>query len=201
MCSFPLLAPEILGPERLKGVEEELRKGSASPFVQRGSFAVYLAVLILASPAVGWLIATSFRPASPLAILGLLAAVSLSALSYGLCLDMVQNRLGEHEVDSEVLFSEQEQMAPASRAILNPLEYHRVVRPALWVWVFWAAGIPFHVLLFAAGVLLPKGILGLIHLEQRLLASGVGLRSLIFGTGLALLMGGLFAQFLATFGH
>jgi hypothetical protein len=102
-------------------------------------------------------------------------------------------------VDGDALFVAQGEMAQASRAVLNPLEFRRVMKPVLWEWVLWAFGIPFHVIAFVGYFIIPKGVLALVHLQRRLLASGVGLRSLVVGTGIVLFFGGMSAQLMATF--
>jgi hypothetical protein len=205
MCSFPLLAPEILGAERLKRAEEAMRRGVASPSVQRGAAAVWVALFLLVFIAITllmWMLPILSGPEIflPVALI-VLGSGFAGAFSSNTCRVVVRNRLRKQKllVDGDALFVAQGEMAQASRAVLNPLEFRRVMKPVLWEWVLWAFGIPFHVIAFVGYFIIPKGVLALVHLQRRLLASGVGLRSLVVGTGIVLFFGGMSAQLMATF--
>jgi len=207
MCSFPLLAPEILGPERLRGVEEALRKGLLSPSVQRGAATVWVALFALVFIVITlpiWMLPPALSvPVALYVPVGLIieGAGLLGILSSNACRVTVRSRLRKQKllVDGEALFVAQGEMAQASRAVLSPLEFRRIMKPVLWEWVFWAVGIPFHVIAFVGYFIIPGGILALVHLQQRLLTGGIGLRSLVVGTGIVLFFGGMVAQFAATF--
>ena len=82
--------------------------------------------------------------------------------------------------------------------ILNPLSFARI-RPSFFVWMCWLVGFPIQLFDFVAYSVLPPGIIGLAHVQQRLLTGQNALRGLVFGTGVVLLFGGLGAQFYATF--
>jgi hypothetical protein len=197
--SFVLIVPEILGPDRLKGAEQALRNGMASPAVRRAATAawgvLYMVAFIAGTlpfvilhPNIGW----------PGFVL-LNGAVLLSNFSMFVCRSVVDRRLAEQEAKGAVLFARQGELGRASIAVLNPLAFGRIMKPSYRQWVFWAVGIPFHLLSFVGYVILPAGLLALIHLEQHVLARGVGLRSLIVATGVVMFFGGMGAQFVATF--
>jgi hypothetical protein len=196
--SFFLIAPEVFGPERLKGAEEALRKGLGSLAVQRTAVlawailfvVVYLAEvtpLVIFLPGLGW------------PNLLLFPTACLSLLSGHVCRNVVRRRLMEQKTEGAVLFARQGQLGRVSMAVLNPVVFGRIMKPSCRQWIFWGVGIPFHFLWVVGYIILPTGLLTLIHLEQRLLARGVGLRSLVFITGVAMLFGGMVAQFVATF--
>jgi len=199
IVSFFLIAPEILGEERLKGAEEALRNGMASATVRRAAIAawgvLYMVAfvagtlpLVILHPNIGW----------PGFVL-LNGAMLLSNFSMFVCRSVVDHRLAEQEAKGAVLFARQGELGRASIAVLNPLAFGRIMKPSYRQWVFWAVGIPFHLLSFVGYVILPAGLLTLIHLEQRLLTGENRLRALVFGTGVLLLFGGLGSQFYATF--
>jgi len=196
--SFVLIAPEILGRERLKGAEEALRKGLESLAVQRTAIVAWAILFVVVY------VAAVAPPAILLPGLGwpnlvLLGAAWVSLLSGHVCRDVVRRRIVEEKAEGAVLFARQGELGRASTAVLNPLVFGRIVKPSYPQWIFWAVGIPFHFLWVVAYMILPTGLLTLIHLEQRLLARGVGLRSLVFITGVVMLFGGMVAQFVATF--
>jgi len=201
MCSFPLLAPEILGPERLKGVEETLRRGLESRVVQAGAGLAWLALVVT----VFWgtiLAATATVGFSDVYVWEGPAAFTVWVVGLGAnirCRVAIKEaHLVEHETDEEELAIVPRWMARTSIIVLNPFKFARV-RPTPWLWVVWFLGIPVHLFNFVAYSIIPPGILAIVHLQQRLLASGVGLRSLVVGTGIVLFFGGMVAQFVATF--
>jgi len=202
MCSFPLLAPEILGPNRLKRVEEALRSGLDNPSVRRAAIAVWLVLFALVVIALDSVMPILFWHPSLLALIVTAVAsptVFFSIMFSAACRAFVRSRLREQELEGDALHTIQGEMARATVIVLNVGQFRRVARPRWWEWGFWAIGIPFHIVAFVGYFIIPKGILAIVHLQQRLLASGVGLRSLVVGTGIVLFFGGMVAQFVATF--
>jgi len=205
MCSFPLLASEILGPERLKGVEEALRKGLESRAVQTGAGLAWVALTAMVFVGTGIMLVLAAAASvgfSDIHAWQLLVGFTVWVVGLGAnirCRVAVKRaHFVEHETDEEELAIVPRWMARTSIILLNPLRFARV-RPTPWLWVVWFVGIPVHLFNFVVYSIVPPGILGLVHLQQGLLASGVGLRSLVVGTGIALFFGGMGAQFLATF--
>jgi len=200
MCSFPLLAPEIVGPERLKATEEALRKGLESAAVRRVAISVWAGLFVVVYFAALSPVPILFPKPSLSDFIALNGLFALSGFFSWVYRGVVRNRLrGQQGGTAKTLFAAQGEFARASSIVLNPLKFKRVVRPSSVEWVYWALSIPVNIIWFTGYVIVPKGILSVVDLEQRLLAGGIGLRSLIFGTGVALFFGGMIAQFVATF--
>lgn len=205
MLSFFILAPEILGKERLKRVEEALRRGLESATVQTGASFAWIALIAMVFVGTGIMVVLAAAASvgfSEIYAWQLLVGFTVWVVGLGAnirCRVAIKKaHLVEHETDEEELAIVPRWMARTSIIVLNPRKFARV-RPAPWLWVMWFLGIPVHLFNFVAYSIIPPGILGVVHLEQRLLASGVGLRSLVVGTGIVLFFGGMGAQFLATF--
>jgi hypothetical protein len=204
--SFVLIVPELLGPERLRGAEQALRNGMASAAVRRAVIAAW-GVLYMGAFAAGSLalFVGVYPPGSPHPNIGwgwfmlLYGGMVVSRLSGFVCRSVVDHRLAERGAKGAALFARQGELGRASIAVLNPLAFGRIMKPSYQQWVFWAVGIPFHLLSFVGYVILPGGLLTLIHLEQHVLARGVGLRSIIVAIGVVMFFGGMTAQFVATF--
>jgi len=200
--SFFLIAPEILGPERLKGAERALAEGLDSPLMRRAAFGVWAAfwiVLFLPVSLVWWPIVVFVFGISWWKFGALLAAIHLSWFSSYVCRGVVRRPLFDQPVESARLFDGLGRMARFSTVVLNPFEFGRIMKPSFSQWLFWMLGIPFHIVAFLSYFILPATIVALIHLQQRLLAGQNALRALVFGTGAFLLFGGLAVQFYATF--
>jgi uncharacterized membrane protein YjfL (UPF0719 family) len=206
--SFILIAPEILGEERLKGAEKALRSGMANATVRRTMLAawggLYLGLFLVVVASVYTAEALPVIILQPNVFWAVFALVFVgmfvSYFSMWVCRAVVDHRLAEEEeAKGTVLFTRQGELARASLVVLNPRAFGRIMKPSSRQWVFWAMGVPFHFMSFVGYVSLPGGLLALVHLQQRLLAGENRLRAFIFGTGVSLLLGGLAAQFYATF--
>lgn len=201
--SFFLIAPEILGPERLKGAEEALRNGMESLAVQRMAFLAWGMLIAVVLIVVGELV-VGFLPPLGWPNYILFPALSLSAVSGFVCRyavlrrHLVQWKEIEQETERDWLFM-LGRLAQTSLAVLSPRRFGRLIKPSWWQWVFWAIGIPLHFLFFVVMTAIPACLFALVHLQQRLLAGENRLRALVFGSGVLLLFGGLGAQFCATF--
>ncbi len=195
--SFFLIAPEILGPERLRGVEEALRKGLGSRHVVWGVILLltaYLAVLSLV-PVV--LVLIFGRSLSHPAKGALLAVIFASAISDEVCrlavaktVPLVRRR---HAI--EIV----KRMARVNWDLLNPLAFGGTARTSILQWMLWILGIPFHILGVVPFLILPAITLWLLGLAQKVLSGGASLRTFVFGTGALMLLGGIAAQIVTTF--
>jgi hypothetical protein len=199
MCSFFLIAPEILGAERLKGAEEALKKGLQSPFVLRGAVSVWTALfaLLLIGPVP--LVLILGRNLSLGGQVVLLAAIYVSAFSDLVCRFAVTQRPLPHHLKGGQMLRTLKRMASFSWELVNPFEFGRAVRPNSFQWVSWILGIPFHILETVPFLVAPAVTLALVRLGQNVLTGGTSLRTLVFGTGVVFLLGGILAQFVATF--
>ena len=197
ICAFPLLAPEILGPERLKGVEEALRRGLGSRHVARGVILLLTAYLAVLSLAPVPLVLIFGRPLSYSAKGTLLAVIFASAISDAVSRLAVAKTVpvvrGRHVI--EIV----KRMARANWDLLNPLAFGRMARTSILQWMLWILGIPFHILGVVPFLILPAITLSLLRLAQKVLSGGASLRTFVFGSGALLLLGGIAAQFVATF--
>jgi hypothetical protein len=201
--SVILIAPEILGPERLKGAEQALRQGMESRAVQRVAFLAWgmLAAVVLVVvielvvdflPPLGW-------PNYILIPLFYVAIPSGFVCRYAvLRRHLAQWKEIEQRPERDWAFM-LGRLTQTSLDVLNPRRFRRLIRPSWWQWVFWAIGIPLHLLFFVFATAIPASLLAFVQLQQRLLAGENRLRALVFGTGVVLLFGGLAAQFFATF--
>jgi hypothetical protein len=202
IVSFFLISPEILGKERLKGAEEALRKGLANPAIDIGANLAWVALIAVAWGVTGLLIGlvTSLVvPDLSLAILPIwMGALVVSILADFRCRLAVRPFIPEEEARAGELRIVRRGYALVNLMILNPLRFARI-RPSAFVWLCWLIGFPTQLFDFVAYSILPAVPLAFVHLQQRLLTGQDALRRLVFGVGVLLLLGGLAAQFFATF--
>jgi hypothetical protein len=200
LCSFPFLTPEIMGRERLKRAEEALRKGLESAAVRRVAISVWVGVFVVVYFAALSPVPMLFPHPSFLDFIAVVGFLTFSAFFSFVFRGVVKHRLrGRQDDAANALFAEQGLSARAVSVVLRPLEFKRVVQPSLVEWIYWAWSIPFDVIWFIVYVIVPKGILSVVHLQQRVLAAQHRLRRFVFGIGITLFFGGMLAQFAATF--
>ncbi len=198
LCAFPLLTPEILGAERLKGVERALRRGLDGPAVQAGAALLWSALYYSTGVTLAVLLGRQIPLAFPLRFTLFFGGMVVSGYSDVQCQNAVWRFLPQQPSSGEL------EVAPAPRGrastvVLNPLTFAQI-RPSARLWVLWVLGIPMHLWGYFSYRILPLPVLGLVGLQVRLVTKENGLRGLVFATGGGLLLGGLVAQFVATFG-
>ena len=185
--SFLLIAPEIIGIERIRRAENRLehlfgRRGSDAYIIVRGREPPFSPGFGAVEP--GWLLYVALAIGTTAVMMGLLV---LAFVIWGFDAGIWIGALGTLYLAllvTAVWAMRRRELSRLARLLVYLIMVPMI--PPMWVSVLVAKGI--HILL-----------VGLIATATRLLRGPERLRALVFGTGVVLLFGGMGAQFVSTF--